>query len=149
MKKKPILGNKHKKIDNPNDYQFDKLVNRNKKLTYNVRISVPEFTSICPVTGQPDFANIIVDYVPNLYLVESKSFKIFIQSFRNFGIFHEDVTLFIGKSLQEAITPKWIRIAGYFAPRGGIPIDVFWQSGKCPQNIFLPNLEKDHYLINR
>ena len=149
MTKKPVLGYKHKIVDNPNSYKFDKIVNENKRLNYNVRISVPEFTSICPVTGQPDFANIIIDYVPKLYLIESKSFKIFIQSFRSFGIFHEDATLLIGKSLKKAISPKWIRIAGYFAPRGGIPIDVFRQSGKCPQNIFLPNLGKDLFLINR
>ena len=108
MKKKNVLGQNVKAVDTPISYKFDKIKNKNKNSLYNIRITVPEFTSICPVTGQPDFATIIVDYVPKQSIVESKSFKLFIQSFRNYGIFHEDVTLFIGKQLFNSLKPKWI-----------------------------------------
>lgn len=149
MNKKTVLGRSLNTINNPNGYKFNKIPNRNKNINYSVRISVPEFTSICPVTEQPDFANIIIDYVPKLHLVESKSFKIFIQLFRNYGIYHEDATLLIGTSLIKSLSPKWLRIAGFFAPRGGIPIDVFWQSGKLPQNTFIPDIKKGIMKINR
>mgnify|MGYP006237721471 FL=1 len=149
MKKKNVLGTNVKAVDSPINYKFDKINNKNKKSLYNIRITVPEFTSICPVTGQPDFATIIVDYVPKQSIVESKSFKLFIQSFRNYGIFHEDVTLFIGKQLFSSLKPKWIRVQGFFAPRGGIPIDVFWQSSKQPNSIYLPEIDFSSLRINR
>ena len=101
------------------------------------------------MTSQPDFALIVIDYIPKLNLVESKSFKVFIQSFRNYGIFHEEATLLIGNSLFNSLRPNWIRIAGYFAPRGGIPIDVFWQSGKPPKDTFVPELNYTALKINR
>ena len=113
MKKKNVLGQNVKAVDSPISYKFDKINNKNKNSLYNIRITVPEFTSICPVTGQPDFATIIVDYVPKQSIVESKSFKLFIQSFRNYGIFHEDVTLFIGKQIFNSLKPKWIRVQGF------------------------------------
>ena len=149
MNNKKILGNIAQAVENPLNYKFDKIKNKNTKLNYNIRITVPEFTSICPVTSQPDFAVLIIDYVPRLLLVESKSFKLFIQSFRNYGIFHEDVTLMIGKSLRKLLNPKWIRSLGYFAPRGGIPIDVFWQSSSPPKNIHLPLIDNKLLNINR
>ena len=149
MKKKNVLGQNVKVVDSPIRYKFDKINNKNKNSLYNIRITVPEFTSICPVTGQPDFATLIVDYVPKQSIVESKSFKLFIQSFRNYGIFHEDVTLFIGKQLFNSLKPKWIRVQGFFAPRGGIPIDVFWQSSKQPNNIYLPEIDFSSLRINR
>ena len=149
MNNKKILGNIAQAIDNPLNYKFDKIKNKNTKLSYNIRITVPEFTSICPVTSQPDFALIVIDYIPKLNLVESKSFKVFIQSFRNYGIFHEEATLLIGSSLFNSLKPSWIRIAGYFAPRGGIPIDVFWQSGKTPKDTFVPELTHTELKINR
>jgi len=149
MKKKNVLGQNVKVVDSPIKYKFDKINNKNKNSLYNIRITVPEFTSICPVTGQPDFATIIVDYVPKQSIVESKSFKLFIQSFRNYGIFHEDVTLLIGKELFKSLNPKWIRVQGLFAPRGGIPIDVFWQSSKQPNNIYLPEIDFSSLQINR
>ena len=149
MKSKSVLGKKTKLKSDPMGYNFDKINNKNKDTNYNIRITVPEFTSICPVTKQPDFATLIIDYVPKLSIVESKSFKIFIQSFRNYGIFHEDVTVMIGKSLKIALKPKWIRCLGFFAPRGGIPIDVFWQSSNPPKNIFLPEINTKLFQINR
>ncbi|WP_062230761.1 preQ(1) synthase [Aureimonas sp. N4] len=104
-----------------------------------VRFTCPEFTSLCPVTGQPDFAHIVIDYVPDERLVESKSLKLFLTSFRNHGAFHEDCTVMIGQRIVEATQPLWLRIGGYWYPRGGIPIDVFWQTGVPPAGIFLPD----------
>ena len=103
-----------------------------------VRFTAPEFTSLCPVTGQPDFAHIVVDYAPDRLLVESKSFKLFLTSFRNHGAFHEECTVMIGRRMVEAAKPLWLRIAGYWYPRGGIPIDVFWQTGAPPDGAWLP-----------
>ena len=149
MNKKNVLANIAKSVDDPLNYKFDIIKNINASINYNIRITVPEFTSICPVTSHPDFALIVIDYIPKLSLVESKSFKVFIQSFRNFGIFHEEATLFIGNSLFKSLRPQWIRIAGYFAPRGGIPIDVFWQSSKVPKDTFVPELSDNLAKINR
>ncbi|MEM8838738.1 MAG: preQ(1) synthase, partial [Pseudomonadota bacterium] len=99
----------------------------------------PEFTSICPMTGQPDFAHLVIDYVPDGYLVESKSLKLFLTSFRNHGSFHEDCTLLVAKRIIAAIEPQWLRIGGYWYPRGGIPIDVFYQTGEPPSGVWLPD----------
>ncbi len=104
-----------------------------------VRFTCPEFTSLCPVTGQPDFAHIVIDYAPDALLVESKSLKLFLTSFRNHGAFHEDCTVMIGRRIVAATSPLWLRIAGYWYPRGGIPIDVFWQTGTPPEGIWLPD----------
>ncbi len=106
---------------------------------YLVRFTVPEFTSLCPVTGQPDFAHIVIDYVPDATIVESKALKLFLGSFRNHAGFHEDVTVGIGQRLVAEMAPKWLRIGGYWYPRGGIPIDVFWQSGPVPAGLWLPD----------
>jgi 7-cyano-7-deazaguanine reductase len=105
---------------------------------YLVRFAVPEFTSLCPVTGQPDFAYLMIDYVPDGLIVESKSLKLFLGAFRNHGAFHEDCTLTIAKRITAAIAPKWLRIGGYWYPRGGIPIDVFYQTGEPPAGLWLP-----------
>ena len=104
-----------------------------------VRLVCPEFTSLCPLTGQPDFAHIVIDYVPDEWLVESKSLKLFFHSFRNHGGFHEACTLMIADRLVELLAPKWLRIGAYWYPRGGIPIDVFWQSGKPPEDAWIPD----------
>ena len=104
-----------------------------------VRFTCPEFTSLCPVTGQPDFAHIVIDYAPDARLVESKSLKLFMTSFRNHGAFHEDCTVMIGRRVIAATKPLWLRIGGYWYPRGGIPIDVFWQSGPIPEGVYLPD----------
>ena len=106
---------------------------------YEVRCEAPEFTCLCPLTGQPDFAHIVVDYVPKKWLIESKSLKLFFQSFRNHGDFHEACTVGIGDRLIKEIAPKWLRISGYWYPRGGMPIDVFFQKGKLPKNLFVPD----------
>jgi 7-cyano-7-deazaguanine reductase len=106
---------------------------------YLVRFTQPEFTSLCPMTGQPDFAHLVIDYVPATRLVESKSLKLFFASFRNHGAFHEDCTLLIGKRLVAALKPRWLRIGGYWYPRGGMPIDVFWQTGAPPCGLWLPD----------
>jgi 7-cyano-7-deazaguanine reductase len=106
--------------------------------TYLVRFVAPEFTSLCPVTGQPDFAHLVIDYVPDERIVESKSLKLFLGSFRNHAGFHEAVTVGIGRRLFDEMTPHWLRIGGYWYPRGGIPIDVFWQSGPPPEGLWLP-----------
>ena len=105
---------------------------------YLVRFSAPEFTSLCPVTSQPDFAHLVIDYVPGERIVESKSLKLFLGSFRNHAGFHEDVTVGIGQRLFAEMAPKWLRIGGYWYPRGGIPIDVFWASGPAPAGLWLP-----------
>ena len=148
LSNKKVLGKKTIQPKNPMSFKLDKIPNSHTKKNYNIRLTVPEFTSICPVTGQPDFALIVIDYIPVLWIVESKSFKLYMNSFRNYGVFHEDVTLTIALFLQKELKPKWIRIASYFAPRGGIPIDVFWQSSNPPKNPFIP--KNDNYkLMNR
>ena len=104
-----------------------------------VRFSCPEFTSLCPVTGQPDFAHLVIDYAPDERLVESKSLKLFLASFRDHGAFHESCTVEVARRVAEATRPLWLRIGGYWYPRGGIPIDVFWQTGAPPEGAFLPD----------
>lgn len=103
-----------------------------------VRFAAPEFTTLCAVTGQPDFAHLVIDYAPRAKLVESKSLKLYLGSFRNHGAFHEDCTVRIGRDLVAAMKPRWLRIGGYWFPRGGIPIDVFWQTGAPPEGLWLP-----------
>ena len=104
-----------------------------------VRFTAPEFTSLCPMTGQPDFAHIVIDYIPRAWLVESKSLKLYLHSFRNHGAFHEDCTLDIAQRLVTLLDPEWLRIGAYWYPRGGIPIDVFWQTGPAPAGLWLPD----------
>lgn len=105
---------------------------------YLVRVTAPEFTTLCPVTGQPDFAHLVVDYVPAARLVESKSFKLYLASFRNHRGFHEACTLAVAAKIRAAAKPQWLRIAGYWYPRGGIPIDVFYQTAEPPAGLWLP-----------
>ena len=123
----------------PNVAKLDRVANPHPGTTYVARFTFPEFTSLCPVTGQPDFAILVIDYVPKRWLVESKSLKLYLNSFRNHGAFHEDCTVMIGKRIASAIKPKWLRIGGYWYPRGGIPIDVFWQTGKLPKAMWIPD----------
>ena len=106
---------------------------------YVVRFTAPEFTSLCPVTGQPDFAHFVIDYVPAKAILESKSLKLFLGSFRNHAAFHEDCTVGIGKRIVAAIKPRYLRIAGFWYPRGGIPIDVFWQTSAPPEGLWVPD----------
>jgi 7-cyano-7-deazaguanine reductase len=123
----------------PEAARLDAVPNPQKGTDYLVRFTIPEFTSICPVTGQPDFAHLVIDYVPGQWLLESKSLKLYVASFRNHGAFHEDCTVAIGKRIGAEIKPKWLRIGGYWYPRGGIPIDVFWQTGKLPKGMWIPD----------
>ena len=104
-----------------------------------VRFTCPEFTVLCPVTGQPDFAHFVIDYAPARWLLESKSLKLYLASFRNEAAFHEGCTISIGKRVVTLLKPKWLRIGGYWYPRGGIPIDVFWQTGAPPKDAWLPD----------
>src|SRR5207302_616728 len=122
----------------PDQAQLDRVPNPQKDTNYVVRFTAPEFTSLCPVTGQPDFAHLVIDYVPGQWLLESKSLKLYVASFRNHGAFHEDCTVAIGKRITAEIKPKWLRIGGYWYPRGGIPIDVFWQTGHVPKGLWVP-----------
>ena len=124
---------------NPEEAKLERVPNPQEDMRYNVRFTAPEFTSICPITGQPDFAHLCIDYVPGDWLVESKSLKLFLGSFRNHGAFHEDCTLSIAKRIVKEIQPVWLRIGGYWYPRGGMPIDVFYQTGKQPENIWIPD----------
>lgn len=126
-------------FDSPEAAVIERVHNPQRGQTYLARFTAPEFTSVCPVTGQPDFATLVIDYVPGEWLVESKSLKLFLSSFRNHGAFHEDCTLMIGRRLVEVAEPVWLRIGGYWYPRGGIPIDVFWQTGAPPQDLWLPD----------
>ena len=124
---------------NPEEAVLERVPNPHADALYVARFTAPEFTSLCPVTGQPDFAHIVIDYVPGDWLVESKSLKMYLTSFRNHGAFHEDCTVAIGKRLADLLQPKWLRIGGYWYPRGGIPIDVFWQTGAAPEGLWLPD----------
>ena len=123
----------------PEAAQIDRVPNPQKDTDYLVRFAVPEFTSICPVTGQPDFGILVIDYAPRDWLVESKSLKLFMTSFRNHGAFHEECTVMIGRRIVAVTKPLWLRIGGYWYPRGGIPIDVFWHTGAPPEGIWLPD----------
>jgi len=122
----------------PEEAVLERVPNPHTGTRYLARFTAPEFTSLCPITGQPDFAQLMIDYVPDKWLIESKSLKLYLGSFRNYGAFHEDCTVAIGLKLAGLIKPVWLRIGGYWYPRGGIPIDVFWQSGKPPQNVWIP-----------
>jgi len=123
----------------PDEAILEAVPNPHQETDYLVRFTAPEFTSICPVTGQPDFAHLVIDYVPEDAIVESKSLKLFLGSFRNHPSFHEDCTLTVAKRIEDAISPKWLRIGGYWYPRGGIPIDVFYQTGEPPEGLWLPD----------
>ena len=123
----------------PEEAVLERVPNPQAGVAYAVRFTAPEFTSLCPMTGQPDFAHLVIDYVPGDWLVESKSLKLFLGSFRNHGAFHEDCTVSIGRRLVELLEPRWLRVGGYWYPRGGIPIDVFFQTGLAPEGLWIPD----------
>ena len=121
-----MLGNQNTKY--PTDYAPEVLEwfpNKHPDNDYFVKFNCPEFTSLCPITGQPDFATIYISYVPNVKMVESKSLKLYLFSFRNHGDFHEDCINIIMKDLIKLMDPKYIEVTGYFLPRGGISIYPF------------------------
>ena len=133
------LGRSAPVPESPEAARIDCVPNPQAGAAYLVRFTCPEFTSVCPVTDQPDFAHLVIDYVPRDWLIESKSLKLFLTSFRNHGAFHEDCTVMIGKRLVEAAEPSWLRVGGYWYPRGGIPIDVFWSTGTPPEGLWIPD----------
>jgi 7-cyano-7-deazaguanine reductase len=135
----PQLGRPTPIPASPEEAALDRVPSPHRDTSYVARFTFPEFTCMCPVTGQPDFATLVIDYVPKDWLVESKSLKLYLNSFRTHGAFHEDCTVAIGKKLVALLKPKWLRIGGYFHPRGGMPIDVFWQAGKLPSGVWAPD----------
>jgi len=139
------LGSKTELPDNPEAAVLEKVPNPQVGTEYVVRFVAPEFTSLCPMTGQPDFAHLVIDYIPGDWLVESKSLKLYLGSFRNHGAFHEDCTVSIAKRLVEVLDPQWLRIGGYWYPRGGIPIDVFYQTGPAPEGVWIPEQGVQNY----
>ncbi len=140
-----LLGHATQQPTTPEAATLETVPNPQPGVAYCVRFTAPEFTSLCPMTGQPDFAHLVIDYVPDALLVESKSLKLFLTSFRNHGAFHEDCTVGIGRRVAAATRPVWLRIGGYWYPRGGIPIDVFWQTGAAPEGVWIPPQEVPGY----
>ncbi len=125
-----LLGNKHN--DYSSDYNpglIETFINKHPDNEYLVTFDCPEFTSLCPMTGQPDFGHIYISYIPRERMVESKSLKLYLFSFRNHGDFHEDCINIIMKDLIKAMDPKYIEVTGYFKPRGGICIYPFANYG--------------------
>jgi 7-cyano-7-deazaguanine reductase len=133
------LGRGVKAPARPEDAVLERVPNPHPGALYLVRFTAPEFTSLCPITGQPDFAHLVIDYAPRRFLVESKALKLYLGAFRNHGAFHEDCTVSIAKRLVALLKPRWLRIGGYWYPRGGMPIDVFWQTGTPPAGLWLPD----------
>ncbi|MCH7930102.1 MAG: NADPH-dependent 7-cyano-7-deazaguanine reductase QueF [Proteobacteria bacterium] len=133
------LGGKGDLPASPDAAVIEKVANPAPGTTYLVRFTAPEFTCLCPLTGQPDFAHLVIDYVPGEWIVESKSLKLYLGSFRNHGAFHEATTVAIARRLVDEIAPVWLRIGGYWYPRGGMPIDVFYQTGEPPEGLWLPD----------
>ena len=135
--------------NDPAKVLLDRIRNPQPDLFYNARFTIPEMQSLCPVTGQPDFATLVIDYIPGNYLLESKSLKLYIFAFRNHGSFHENCTLTIGKRIYEVVQPYWLRIGGYWNSRGGISIDVFAEWGTVPDGCLVPELEKREFRAAR
>ena len=138
-KRDGALGQPSAVPPSPDEADLDKVPNPHPDAVYVARFTAPEFTSLCPVTGQPDFAHLVIDYVPAKWLVESKSLKLYLNSFRDHGAFHEDCTVAIAKRLGDVLAPHYLRIGGYWYPRGGMPIDVFFQFGVLPEGVWLPD----------
>lgn len=133
------LGNAVRGFSSPEEAVLERVPNPHPDALYLARFTAPEFTSLCPVTGQPDFAHLVIDYAPGAWLIESKSLKLFLGAFRNHGAFHEDCTIAIAKRIVATAAPQWLRIGGYWYPRGGIPIDVFYQTGPTPEGLWVPD----------
>lgn len=131
------LGSNTELPTDPEQDILERVQNPQADVDYAIRFTAPEFTSLCPMTGQPDFAHLVIDYIPGDWLVESKSLKLYLGAFRNHGAFHEDCTVSIARKLADLLDPKWLRIGGYWYPRGGIPIDVFYQTGEQPKGVWV------------
>ncbi len=139
------LGSPSSLPASPDAAVIEKVANPQPDTRYVVRFTCPEFTALCPITGQPDFAHLVIDYWPDRFIVESKSLKLYLGSFRDHGAFHEDCTVGIAKRLVAEIAPHWLRIGGYWYPRGGMPIDVFHQTGEAPEDLWLPDQDVSPY----
>ncbi|GGG23455.1 NADPH-dependent 7-cyano-7-deazaguanine reductase [Caldovatus sediminis] len=139
------LGRPTRLPESPEAAVLERIANPHPDLRYCIRFTAPEFTSLCPITGQPDFAHLVIDYVPDAWIVESKSLKLYLSAFRNHGAFHEACTLDIARRLLATLAPHWLRIGGYWYPRGGMPIDVFFQSGEPPAGVWIPPQEVQPY----
>jgi 7-cyano-7-deazaguanine reductase len=133
-----LLGHYTTQPSSPDAAKLERVANPAPDRAYVIRLTCPEFTSLCPLTGQPDFAHIMIDYIPREWIVESKSFKLLMASYRNHGAFHEACTMEIAGKLVDFLDPVWLRIGAYWYPRGGIPIDVFWQTGAAPPDAWIP-----------
>ena len=125
-----ILGAKTKYSMNYAPEVLETFINKHQDNDYFVKFNCPEFTSLCPITGQPDFATIYISYIPDVKMVESKSLKLYLFSFRNHGDFHEDCVNIIMKDLIKLMNPRYIEVWGKFTPRGGISIDPYCNFGK-------------------
>lgn len=139
------LGRQTAQPASPGEAQLERVPAPHPGRRYVVRFTAPEFTSLCPVTGQPDFAHLVIDYVPEAWIVESKSLKLYLTSFRNHGAFHEDCSLQVATTLVDLLSPVWLRIGAYWYPRGGMPIDVFWQTGEPPAGVWIPSQDVPGY----
>jgi 7-cyano-7-deazaguanine reductase len=124
------LGNKTEYNRNYTQEVLETFVKKQTKNDYWVRFNCPEFTALCPITGQPDFATILIDYIPDVRMVESKSLKLYLFSFRNHGAFHEDCVNIIRNDLVRLMEPKYLEVTGLFSPRGGISIHPYCNYGK-------------------
>ena len=133
------LGSPTELPASPDEAVLERVANPHIGKTYLVRFTAPEFTCLCPITGQPDFAHLVIDYVPGEWIVESKSLKLYLGSFRNHGGLHEATTVAIAQRLVDELAPRWLRIGGYWYPRGGMPIDVFYQTADPPEGLWLPD----------
>ena len=140
-----LLGAKAGLPASPDEAVLEKVANPHAHTRYVVRFTCPEFTSLCPVTGQPDFAKLVIDYIPKSHILESKSLKLYLNSFRNHAAFHEHCTVAVAERIVAEIAPEWLRIGGYFYPRGGIPIDVFYQTGPAPEGVWIPDQGVEPY----
>ncbi len=134
-----LLGRKAPLPASPDEAVLEKVDNANRGTPFMVRFNCPEFTALCPITGQPDFAHFVLDYLPDRWILESKSLKLYLASFRDIGVFHEDCTVGSARRVIAEIDPEWLRLAGYWYPRGGIPIDVFYQTGAPPDGLWVPD----------
>src|SRR5690606_18640456 len=122
----------------PEEAILERVPNPHAGKTYLVRFTAPEFTSLCPITGQPDFAHLAIDYVPRRWIVESKSLELCLGSFRSHGACLGDCTCATAEPLVDGRAPRWLRIGGYWYRRGGMPIDVFWQTGRRRATLWIP-----------
>jgi 7-cyano-7-deazaguanine reductase len=134
-----LLGRDAAVPASPDTAKLERVPNPEPGALYLVRFTCPEFTALCPITGQPDFAHLVIDYAPEAWLLESKSLKLYLASFRGHGAFHEACTVGIARRIVAEVAPRWLRIGGYWYPRGGIPIDVFHQTGEPPPGLWLPD----------